>query len=691
MTGFRTGFAGLIALALLAAGSAAAPRSASRPADAETRGGPLPRSAYLAPSNLLDVQLSPSGSHVAYLRRQSSGQSLWLTGTAGEAPRRLLRHSEATRLHWSSDGRWLFLESRRQLFALPLDGEAGAGAMTLLGGESGRSVLASDPADPAAMLVREAVRPPGERHPSSYRVLRLAPMKPATRLLTSREEIADYLPGRDGGPGFVKLVVGDHFALRRIGPRARSTEMLRCSAVEPCDMLSSPRPGELVLRGEGGADLGGLLRIDSAGRLHRLHQDPKGVADLARVSIDPRTGDPLMASYRSTTASNHPLTQEMRPHHAAIRAGLGEGTSFALSIGRGPRARWLVAETGDRLQHARWHLYDPATRELTQILAEVEASARRVPQSVAAERRPIAYRASDGMLLHGFLTLPKGADPRRLPLVVHVHGGPWAHVEPGYSAMAQFLAGRGYAVFEPNFRGSTGHGRAYTRAGGSDFGHGRVQRDIVEGTRHLLGRGIGDPSRVGITGSSFGGYASLLGVTFAPELFRVAVAAMPPTDFGWVMRWQAGREAAAGPNGPGLAASLRAVGVDPADRAQMGQLSAQSPLANLDRLKRPVLLIAGGADESVPIRSVVDYAARLRLLGGDVALFVDPKSGHRVVDPDTQDQYLYLLSTMLHTHLGGAAEAPLARRVQAKLRRNLRLDSSSAAGRLSKRRPEAGA
>jgi dipeptidyl aminopeptidase/acylaminoacyl peptidase len=207
-----------------------------------------------------------------------------------------------------------------------------------------------------------------------------------------------------------------------------------------------------------------------------------------------------------------------------------------------------------------------------------------------------------------------------------------------------------------------------------------VQRDIVEGTEQLLARGIGARGRVGIVGSSFGGYSALLGATFSPELFRVAVAAMPPADFGWVLRWQTQREAAEGVRRIGLAASLKTLGLDRGDPALIARLAAEAPLANAARLRRPVLLVAGGQDRSVPLRSVVDYAARLRVLGRDVALFVDPKSGHRLDDPETQDQYLYLLATMLHRHLGGPAEPAPAGATGLALRRNLRLPGEALGG-----------
>jgi dienelactone hydrolase len=582
-----------------------------------------------------------------------------------------VRHSEAGRLHWSADGRWLFLDSPRQLFALPLRPAPGAGLMTLLGGKSGRHVLGPDPAAPASMLVIEDVRAPGALHPTAWRLLRLVPGRPAVTLFRSRREISAFIPGQRGENSFVKTVEGDRHAIRRIGKDGVAREVLSCVRLEQCQPLSSPAPGELLLSADVGGDLERLLRLDRSGRLHLVHQDPAGRTDLADAAFDPADGRPLFASYRSIAASTHAVAPDMAPHSAAIRQALGPG--FRVSVGRGPNARWLVAKTDDRLQHPLWYLYDPATKRLAGILAEVENKQRKVPAEAAARRIPVSWRASDGFLVHGFVAVPPGADPARVPLIVSVHGGPWSHMSAGWSSITQFLVNRGYAVFEPNFRGSTGHGRSYAFAAGSDFGNGRAQSDVVEGTRFLLAEGIGDPARVGITGISYGGYAALLGVTFEPDLFRVAVAAMPPTDFGWVMRWQIAREQARGFAGLGLRNSLAAMALDPTDPGVAARLAGQSPAANASRLKRPVLLIAGGRDESVPIRSVVDYAARLRALGRDVSLFVDPKSGHRIEEPATQEQYLYLMERMLGANLGRRWGPRPTGEAGRSLARNLRL------------------
>ena len=628
----------------------------------------IPRSAFLTPANLVDVQIAPTGALIAFLRREGDTQSLWLLDSRSGGRRKLAQHNEATRLHWSTDGRWLFLESNRALSAVSAIDGRDAGIMSLLGEDSGRSVLGVDTSRPGAMLVREQVPRRGERKASSFRVLRLAPSKTMEALLTSAEAVDQFVAGEIS---FARVIAGDHFSVRRIDSSGHSREVLRCVRLEQCSLLASLRSGELLLTGDVGGDLERLVRLDGAGNLHTIHQDSKHLSDLQSVALDPASGEPVLASYRSGAAADYAVAPNARSDVAAIRNQLDESSAFKLSVAR---SRWLVAETNDRLQHPRWHLYDPRTKRLSEILADTEASARRVDFSALADRRPISFRASDGMTIHGFLTLPNNVAASKAPLLVHVHGGPWSHVEDGYSTMSQFLASRGYAVFEPNFRGSTGYGRTYMRAGKQEFGNGRVHRDIVEGTQALLSRGIGDPDRVGIMGSSFGGYSALQGVTFAPELFQVAGAGMPPPDFGWVMQWQVQRENTVGHEGIGLRHSLNHLELNIDNLNLMNRLSAQSPLANAHRLRRPVLIIAGGKDRSVPLRSIVDYAARLKASGRRVSVFVDAGSGHRVEEPEVQEQYLYLVSRMLRAHLGGNEDPQPDTRTKLKIKRKLRLD-----------------
>jgi dipeptidyl aminopeptidase/acylaminoacyl peptidase len=283
------------------------------------------------------------------------------------------------------------------------------------------------------------------------------------------------------------------------------------------------------------------------------------------------------------------------------------------------------------------------------------------------------------MHLNGFVWLPPGHDPATLPLVALPHGGPWNHVRAGEFGVgySQFLVNRGYAVFEPNFRGSTGYGRNYLMAAHGDFGNGRVQQDIVEGVRYLLSQGIGDADRVGIAGASFGGYSTLLGVTFQPELFKVGVAIVPPTDFGWDLLWVArSSEALNLSRYIPFNGWLRMLSLDLGDKAVMARLHAQSPLANAEKMHRPLLIFASGEDHRVALRGVLGYVAKLKLMKRDVSLFVDDEAGHKNDAPLAGEAYLYLLARMLHDHLGGAAPTPPDAELAAWLRRNLRVAGS---------------
>ena len=143
--------------------------------------------------------------------------------------------------------------------------------------------------------------------------------------------------------------------------------------------------------------------------------------------------------------------------------------------------------------------------------------------------KPLRYASSDGLEIPAFLTLPKGVAARALPLIVVPHGGPWARDGWGFNNLAQFLANRGYAVLMPNFRASTGYGKKFLNAGNKQWGD-KMQDDITWGVKHLVAQGIADPKRVGIMGGSYGGYATLAGVAFTPDLYAAAVSIVGPSN-----------------------------------------------------------------------------------------------------------------------------------------------------------------
>jgi acetyl esterase/lipase len=578
----------------------------------------------------------------------------------------LLPRTEVDQLHWSRDGQWLFVLSGRSLSSLSITGAGGV--RVPLHGQDRREVMQVDASQPAAVVLRERVRDAsGQR----WRIVRMDARGRRTLLWQHRHWVHDV--AFDAGGRLVALTrfEGEYDALHRVDARGRLRIVLRLEPMARASLLGLTSQGDLLLSGDAGGNFKRLMQLDHDGVLHTLHSDPRGEADLDDVVLDPVTLQPLVASYRSTVATSCGLGAA-QTHVAAITRRF-PGRDVGIGVGVGPGAYWLVSERASTLRDARWHLYDPRSGRFRTILAEDARTSRPLPETSLAHKIPFAYRASDGKQVRGFLLLPPRADPTRIPLVAQVHGGPLNHFGPGYDGLAQLLANRGYAVFQSNFRGSTGHGRDYMFAAHGDYGNGRVQQDIVDGVRYLLAQGIGDPQRVGIVGHSFGGYSALLGVTFAPELFKVAVAGSPPADFAWSMRWllDSGDQGALPDRS--LAAALRALSVDPADSATYMRLHAQSPVANASRLGRPVLILAGGADRVVAIREVINYAARLRRLGKPVSLYVEPGGGHAPVDKVPRDAYAYLVEAMLHACLGGAAPDAPGAELRAYLQKNLRL------------------
>ena len=665
--------AGVAAAAALSSESLATLRAAIAAEAARPEPPRLPRAAFLAQPRLRQVSLAPDGRHLAWLEDRGGRTSLWLQPLpAGEARLRLPR-TRADEIAWTRDGRWLLLPEPDQLARLPVDGQDGGGRWAALGGLSRRELLWPDPTREAAVLLLE--RPARADPDGRWRVLRVDEHGHEQVLLDDARRIVDVALAADGRVGWALFVEGEGHVLHHFDADGASRAVRACTQLRRCQLIAQAPDGGAWLWGNPEGDLSGVFHLSPGGTLQRVMHDPAGEADLADLAVDPRDGHPRVLGWRSTVPRQAALAPDDAVRLAALQARL-PGRILRPQIGG---QAWLVQEQADTLRGARWWLAqaDGSVREVLPAAEFVFAGrpVRRPEPGAMARKRPVRWQASDGRWLHGFVHLPPGVHAARAPLVVIVHGGPHSLVRPDFSNDAQFLANRGYAVFQPNFRGSTGLGRELMFGAQGDFGRGRVLADITEGTRAVLAAGVGDPARVGLVGASFGGYAALLGATFEPGLFQLAVAGVPPADFGWVMREYLGAGHEMLPGIP-MAVSMRELGADPADAALMQRLAEQSPIANAARLRRPVLIVAGGQDERVPIRGVTHYAATLRTLGKDATLFVDQEADHGVAGELSREAWFYLMEALLHRRLGGPAPAPPSGALQRHLDQHLRLRGS---------------
>lgn len=642
------------------------------------------RAAFLARPSISNVTLSPDGAQVAFIRGVDDKRGLWLAASNDGAQRQVLASTDATNLAWTRDGRWLLVISPRSLFAVAAVGQGGSRKLIDLGGAEERTFMDADPARPAAAIVRER----GGEATGQARTWRLVHVGIDGRpdvLTETQDRLSGYALDAEGHLAFVQVMRVDTLVTSRIDKHRGSHDVLRCSQMHRCGLWPLvDGEGRAWIAGDLGASVRRLQRLEHDGRMVDVLVDPRSEGDLEELAAEPSSGLPLLATFGGAEAFSRAIDPGAQKHIDAIQRRY-PGRALSLQPGV---TRWLVVERGGALQGVRYHLYDPVDGTFSDLLDDAPRGARDdvattwLPESAMARQLPFDWMASDGMRLHGFVRVPPGIDPSRVPLVAMVHGGPWGNVAPEQfgTGFAQLLVNRGYAVFEPNFRGSTGFGRDYMLAAEGDFGNGRVQRDIVEGVHALLAEGVGDERRVGIVGASFGGYSTLLGLTWQPDLFRVGVALVPPADFAWDLTW-IGRTR----EGNVLSTVLpferwmSLVALDLDDRIRMDRLHAQSPLANAARMNRPLTIIAGGDDQRVALRGVLGYVANLNLLGKDVTLLVDPAAGHSNDRAVAREASMYLIEDTLHRHLGGEAAPPPGPALHDYLVSNLRVGGGQVA------------
>jgi dipeptidyl aminopeptidase/acylaminoacyl peptidase len=242
--------------------------------------------------------------------------------------------------------------------------------------------------------------------------------------------------------------------------------------------------------------------------------------------------------------------------------------------------------------------------------------------------RMIDYKAADGLDLHGVLTLPPGREARNLPLVVMPHGGPWARDYPKFDYWAQAFASRGYAVFQPNFRSSTGYGQALYEAGYGEWGR-KMQTDISDGAAELARQGIVDPKRACIVGWSYGGYAAQAGVTVQHRLYRCAVSMAGVSDLAKQLKYT---EDEAGIDSPAARTWSLFLGV----KSDWGVLRDISPAMLASRADAPILLIHGNDDTVVPIAQSDEMEKALQAAGKPVERVTLKGADHWLLEQDTR-------------------------------------------------------
>jgi dipeptidyl aminopeptidase/acylaminoacyl peptidase len=367
--------------------------------------------------------------------------------------------------------------------------------------------------------------------------------------------------------------------------------------------------------------------------IKELFSDPD--YDLSGTFYDKKKKTLVSVSWEADKDKNHFFDKEWEKIQNTLEQKF-ENYQVGFSSYDNSRSKGIVWIGNDRLP-SKYFLYDFKTGDCE----EVANPFPWLKESDLAEMKPISYTTRDSLTIHGYLTLPKGIDPLNLPVVVNPHGGPWARDGWGYNPEVQFLANRGYAVLQMNFRGSTGYGKKFWQASFKEWGK-KMQDDVTDGVQWLIKEKIADPKHIAIYGGSYGGYCTLAGITFTPDLYAAAVDYVGVSNLFTFMKtippyWK-----------PYLDQLHEMVG-DPVKDSLL--LASASPVFHADKIMCPLFVAQGANDPRVNKDESDQMVKAIKARGIDVEYMVKDNEGHGFRNQDNRFDFYGAMEKFLEKHL----------------------------------------
>lgn len=455
----------------------------------------------------------------------------------------------------------------------------------------------------------------------------------------------------------------------RVDP-AGFTPIYSCTVLESCGVVGfdADNAHAWLSTNKGSLNLQELDTLDpTSGAVAKVESDPENRVDLTEVERSDRDYRLLFTGYEDERIRRYFRDKTLERQYAWLQSKLP-----GMQVDFGSRSEdenvWIVDAHSD-IEPGAVYLWNRQAGKL-----DLQYRVREeLPREAMSSRQPFSFTSSDGMQIPGYLTLPKGLEPKNLALVVLPHGGPWARDDWGFDVFAQFLANRGYAVLQPNFRGSTGYGKAFLNAGNGQWGR-KMQDDLTWGVKALVAKGIVDPKRVGIFGGSYGGYATLAGVAFTPDVYAAAVAYVAPSNLITLLDaippyWEAGRK------------QMYTRMADPTTPEGKALLVAESPLSQAKAIVTPLLVVQGKNDPRVNVRESMQIVAAVRDNGRPVEYLVAPDEGHGFARPINNLALVTEMEKFFAKYLGGRYQHEVPADVEAEIKL-LTVDPATVSGQV---------
>ncbi|ULN46611.1 S9 family peptidase [Mycolicibacterium goodii] len=611
----------------------------------------IPVEDFFSPPVRAAAKISPDGTRIAYLAPWQNRLNIWVENVDG-TERRCVTADGDRSVHiyeWSADSRWLLYlqdnggDENWHVYRADPDAPAGSAvdltpfpgtraSFQLLKGRPGKVMVQLNKRTPTLMDAYELDIASGE--------LTLLAENPGTVTNWQAGPNGDLFTSTQTADGDIELAQwnGATGTLRTIATYDGADYPL---GIYPITV--SPDATGLWFGSNQGSDRTRLVRLDVAGG-EETEVDSHPSFDLAAQVMLPlplilsaATGDLIGARYYGERQVIHPLD----PDFAAVLENLNQindgdiGSLSSDSTGM----RWVVSFFSDR-DPGVTYFYDHATGESRELFRPHP----HLDPDVLAPMTPVTIPARDGLDLPSYLTLPVGIPPENLPMVLLVHGGPWARDCWYYQPEVQLLANRGYAVLQTNFRGSTGYGKAFTKAAIGEFA-GKMHDDLIDAVDWAVKQGYADRDRVAIFGGSYGGYAALVGVTFTPDVFAAAIDYVGISSLANFMRTL--------PNvaRPFLANNWHRYVGDHNDPVQEADMLARSPITRVDQIRTPLLVIQGANDSRVVQAESDNLVEALRARGVEVEYMVKSDEGHGFVNPENNIDMFHAVERFLAEHL----------------------------------------
>lgn len=419
-------------------------------------------------------------------------------------------------------------------------------------------------------------------------------------------------------------------------------QIYSCNVLEQCGVVAFTPDNKqgYMITNKGSLNFIELQTIDPAtGATAKVESDPDNRVDLQGMVTSRLDHRIIFTMYEDDRPRLYFHDKEFEKEYHWLQSKL-PGKEITFGSPSDDENVWVLNAFNDR-EPGETYVWDRKAKTL----ALQYRIREEIPREALSATKPYHYKSSDGLEIPAYLTLPKGLPTKNLPLIVFPHGGPWGRDAFRYDTFAQFLSNRGYAVLQPNFRASTGYGKKFLNAGNGEWGR-KMQDDLTWGVKALVADGTVDPKRVGIAGGSYGGYATLAGVAFTPDVYAAAFAIVAPSNLITLLDaippyWEAGRK------------QMYTRMADPNTPAGKELLIAESPLTKAKAIVTPLVVVQGKNDPRVNIRESNQIVAAVRDNGKPVEYMVAPDEGHGFARPINNLAMVTKMEEFFAKYLGG--------------------------------------